>query len=62
MAFRAAEAFVVATEEGKKRFDKDAVVPAEIAKGRDALVYEDAPKRATKKAADKAEPEAGADV
>lgn len=41
MAKRAKETFVVATKEGKLRYTKNAVVPANIAKGRDALVYDD---------------------
>ena len=52
MALRAREAFVAATPEGKLWIRKDAVVSAAIAKGRDALVYDDgadpAPKRGRK--------------
>lgn len=51
MALRANQAFVVATKDGKKRYEKDAVVPNDIAKGREALVYDDAPKAPAKKAA-----------
>ncbi len=48
MAKRARETFVVGTKDGKLRFDKDAVVPAGVAKGRDALVYDDGAKAAPK--------------
>ena len=41
MAKRALESFVVALPDGKRRYQKDSVVPDEIAKGRDALVYDD---------------------
>lgn len=42
MALRASETFVVATEDGKRVFEKNEIVPAKIAKGRDALVFDDA--------------------
>ena len=48
MAKDASETFFVATDEGKKIFTKDSVVPAAIAKGRDALVYDDGAKAAAK--------------
>lgn len=43
MAKRAAEPFVVAVApNGKRVFQKDEIVPDDVAKGRDALVYDDA--------------------
>lgn len=47
MAKRAKEAFIVALRpKGKRIFQKDEVVPDDLAKGRDGLVYDDgAPKR-----------------
>ena len=41
MALRASETFVVATEDGKRVFEKNEIVPAKIAKGRDSLVFDD---------------------
>ena len=42
MALRASEAFIVAVkDEGKLAFEKDSIVPAAIAKGRESLVYDD---------------------
>lgn len=51
MAKRALETFFVGTDEGKKVFIKDSVVPAAVAKGRDALVYDDGAKAPAAKAA-----------
>lgn len=53
MAKRALETFFVATDEGKKMYKKDSVVPADVAKGRDALVYDDGAAVAPRKAAAK---------
>lgn len=42
MAFRAKETFVVALEDGKRIYQKDGIVPKDVVKGRDGLVYDDA--------------------
>ena len=54
MAKRAQETFVVALEDGKRIYQKDQIVPDHVAKGRDALVYDDgapAPKKSKSDAA-----------
>jgi hypothetical protein len=46
MAKRASETFVAAVKpKGKRIFEKNEIVPAEFAKGRDNLVYDDGAKR-----------------
>jgi hypothetical protein len=41
MALRASESFTVWVKDGKQFYDLNAVVPPDVAKGRESLVYDD---------------------